>query len=241
MVEMYFFQRDKWFPFLQTKLSHTERIQEHTMPLIKYQAPSLPGWCELKAYEIVDLPKGAGHKFIGCGQKQKLIVGAGSCHLQMGEDRVTAEEGANLDLASAMGAFEVVEVLEETVLIFMCGDWGDETGGSGLFKVEQVADAIERGDPVNYPKETALDNHYHDCDEYWIIFQGRGVAVSEGKHYEVGPGDCVATGMGHHHDFPIVYEPVRAVYIETSLEGEKRRGHLWDHTHGPAQPKHDRV
>ncbi len=67
------------------------------------------------------------------------------------------------------------------------------------------------------------------------------MAVSERKHYEVGPGDCLAIGMGHHHDLPIVTEPVRAVFFETTLEGQKRRGHLWEHTHGPAEPRADRV
>ncbi|MGH2616746.1 MAG: cupin domain-containing protein, partial [Thermomicrobiales bacterium] len=94
-------------------------------------------------------------------------------------------------------------------------------------------------DPVSYPKTTSFDSHYHDCDEYWIVWAGRGVAVSEGQEYEVGPGDCVATGMGHHHDFPRVQEPVQAVYFETTLQGAKRRGHLWEHTHGLAQPARD--
>lgn len=79
------------------------------------------------------------------------------------------------------------------------------------------------------------------CDEYWIVLEGTGVAVSEGKHYAVGPGDCLATGMGHHHDFPTASAPVHAVYFETTLGGERRRGHLWNHTHGPAQPRLDRV
>jgi mannose-6-phosphate isomerase-like protein (cupin superfamily) len=94
---------------------------------------------------------------------------------------------------------------------------------------------------VSYRKETNFDSHYHDCDEYWIFFKGRGVAVSEGKHYEVAAGDCVATGMGHHHDFPLVYEPLEAVFFETTLEGQKRRGHLWEHTHGLAQPQAERI
>ena len=47
--------------------------------------------------------------------------------------------------------------------------------------------------------------------------------------------------MGHHHDFPEVFEPVRAVYFETTLEGQKRRGHLWEHTHGPSAPAPGRV
>jgi len=94
---------------------------------------------------------------------------------------------------------------------------------------------------VEYPKFTNFDSHYHDSDEYWIVFEGLGIAVTEDKSYKVGPGDCIATGMGHHHDFPQVFEPIRAVYFETTLEGLGRQGHLWEHTHGPAQPKENRV
>ena len=135
----------------------------------------------------------------------------------------------------------VLDVTETTTLIHMCGRWGEDTGGSGLFSVAAVENAQERGDPVSYPKNTTLDNHYHDCDEYWILFGGRGTAVSEGVHYEVGPGDCVATGMGFHHDFPQVTESVRAVYFETTMMGRKRGGHLWEHTHGRAEPDPERV
>ena len=65
--------------------------------------------------------------------------------------------------------------------------------------------------------------------------------MSEGVTYDVGPGDCIATGMGFHHDFPRVREPVKAVYFETTMEGQKRRGHLWNHTHGTAEPQVDRI
>lgn len=29
-------------------------------------------------------------------------------------------------------------------------------------------------------------------------------------------------------------------YFETTMMGEKRRGHLWEHTHGKAQPQAER-
>ena len=77
---------------------------------------------------------------------------------------------------------------------------------------------------VRETRQPLLDGLQKGCDEYWILFAGSGVAVSEGKRYEVSAGDCVATGMGHHHDFPVAHEPVRAVYSETTMEGEKRRG-----------------
>jgi mannose-6-phosphate isomerase-like protein (cupin superfamily) len=123
----------------------------------------------------------------------------------------------------------------------MCGHWDEETGGSGIFTVGPDDGRQDGGDPVDYPKDTSFDNHYHDCDEYWIVLDGKGIAVSEGESYEVGSGDCIATGMGHHHDFPQVFEAIRAVYFETTIEGKKRRGYLWNHTHGQAEPIMNRI
>ncbi len=209
------------------------------MPVFQSEADR--GWCELRFYEIVELPIGASHTFERRAAKEKLIVGAGKCTITYASKTISAEEGANLDTREGEAPFAVTETQTPTTLIYMAGHWGDELGGSGLFSVRKSDDPRDNGDSHAYAKETNFDRHYHDCDEYWIIFQGSGVAVSENKPYEVKKGDCVATGMGHHHDFPLVHEPVRAVYFETTLEGQKRLGHLWNHTHNPAQPKTDRV
>lgn len=211
------------------------------MPVFKSGAELAPQWCEMTFFEIVTLPVGAAHIFERAGQKEKLIVGKGQCNLTFDGESIVAEQGANVDLNGGSGQFEVTETLAEATLIRMCGHWGDEVGGSGLFGVSLSETPRDGGDPVSYDKKTNFDRHYHDCDEYWIIFEGCGTAVSEGKFHRVEVGDCVATGMGHHHDFPVVEEPVRAVYFETTLEGQKRLGHLWNHTHGEAQPKPERV
>ena len=211
------------------------------MPVFKSGKGLAPAWCEMEYFEIVELPTGATHAFERIGKKEKLIIGKGQCRIAFACQTITVDEGANLDLDTADGRFDVLESLSDTTLIRMCVRWGDETGGSGIFTVVKSDTPRDSGDPVNYPKETNFDNHYHDCDEYWIIFEGRGIAVSEGKSYEVGPGDCIVTGMGHHHDFPQVFEPVKAVFFETTLEGQKRHGHLWNHKHGPAQPKKERI
>lgn len=151
------------------------------------------------------------------------------------------EEGANVDLKTADGQFEALEALSDATLVRMCGRWSDETGNSGIFPVTKSDDPHDVGNPVEYVKTTCFDSHYHDCDEYWIVFEGCGIAVSEGKSYEVGPGNCIVTGMGHHHDFPQAFEPVKSVYFETTLEGQKRHGHLWNHMHGAAIPHEERV
>jgi len=211
------------------------------MPVFRSGKGLAPEWCEMEFFEIVELPIGKAHKFGRVSKKEKLIVGKGKCQIASGKQVISADEGTNLDLTSQDEQFEVLDTKEKATLIRMCGRWGNETGGSGLFAVQKTDNPMNVGDPSDHPRNASFDNHFHDCDEYWIIFEGRGIAVSEGKSYEVEPGDCVVTGMGHHHDFPRVFEPVRSVYFETTLEGKKRHGHLWNYQHGLAEPKNDRI
>ncbi|MCC2685151.1 MAG: hypothetical protein K0R75_2050 [Paenibacillaceae bacterium] len=210
------------------------------MPVFQSGKGLAPAWCEMDYFEIVTLQPGDSHRFERMSPQEKLIVAAGSCLIAYEGQRIFALEKTNINLRTTDGTFKVEGLTPHTVVVRMCGRWGEELGGSGIFRVSPVEQRIERGDPVAYPKETNFDNHYHDCDEYWIVFAGRGVAVSEGKHYEIGPGDCLATGKGFHHDFPIVHTPVSAVFFETTMEGRKRRGHLWEHTHGTAEPAKER-
>ena len=211
------------------------------MPVFTSREGLAPDWCEMSFFEIVTLGPGDRRRFERVSPKEKVIVCLGQCRLGTEGNGAVAHAGGNLDRPESADYWEVDQVTDETVLVRMCGRWGDVTGASGLFSVRESPAPQDRGDPVPYPKETDFDSHFHDCDEYWIIWGGRGLAVSEGRSYVVGPGDCVATGMGHHHDFPQVHEPVRAVYFETTLEGAKRLGHLWEHTHGPARPRPDRI
>jgi len=211
------------------------------MPVFRSGPNQAPEWCELEHFEIANLKPGETHAFPRVGHREKLIVADGRCRVTFDDQEIMAEGGANLDLGSPHGQFRAILVLSDATLVHMAGRWGEETGGSGVFGVGPAQEGEERGDPTDYDKHTSLDNHYHDCDEYWIILEGRGVAVSEGKPYEIGPGDCLATGMGHHHDMAKIIEPIKGVYFETTLEGKKRLGHLWNHTHGPAEPKADRV
>ena len=211
------------------------------MPVFKSGKGLAPGWCEMEYFDITELAPGDTHAFERVGEKEKLIVCRGKCRISVGDRTIDVEQGANLDLSAPGEAFEIVDVQEDSTLIRMCGRWGDAVGGSGIFPIWPAEDPHDGGDPVPYPKETSFDNHFHDCDEYWIFFSGRCIAVSEGRFYEVGPGDCVVTGMGHHHDVQRVIEPGAAVFFETTMEGEKRPGHLWEHTHGPAEPKPERV
>jgi mannose-6-phosphate isomerase-like protein (cupin superfamily) len=88
--------------------------------------------------------------------------------------------------------------------------WSDVTS-AGIFRVEP---------------DGRFDLHYHDCDEYWLIFAGRArVTVGPGT-YEVGPGDIVCTPTGTEHDVIGVYETLEGFWFEARTPEGGRVGHL---------------
>jgi mannose-6-phosphate isomerase-like protein (cupin superfamily) len=71
-----------------------------------------------------------------------------------------------------------------------------------------------------------FDRHFHDYDEYWLIYRGRGRVMSEGVEYEVGPGSVVCTQAGQEHDVLVVDEDIEAFFFETGLPPGGTAGHL---------------
>lgn len=215
------------------------------MPVIHNIGQQFPDWCEVASYKILDLHTDALPNLQDSARAEKLIVVRGSCTLAL-DEKQTLQAGESVDLdrlraTSKERQSEIQEAAPGTLAVYFAGRWQSPTGGSGVFTVQQSDRPIDHGDPIWYPKSTSFDRHFHDCDEYWVVIEGRGVAVSEGASYDVGPGDCIVTGMGHHHDFPQASETILAAFFETTLEGQQRRGHLWEHTHGAAEPQKERV
>jgi mannose-6-phosphate isomerase-like protein (cupin superfamily) len=86
-----------------------------------------------------------------------------------------------------------------------------EVTSAGIFKVS---------------RDGWFDRHYHDFNEYWLVFKGRAKVLTEGREFVVGPGDIVCTHAGDEHDVLEVYEDLEAFWFEERLEGERRLGHL---------------
>ncbi len=203
------------------------------MPIYRSEDP-LPHWCELEHFEFVQVAPGKSHQCPRRAAKEKLVIHQGQCTLTCRGRSHTAGPGDQFNLTADDPPFELDQVTEPVKAIRMCGRWGDDVGGSGIFeRLTNVEDPVEQGDPTDYEKTVEFDNHFHDCDEYWIVFRGTADIVSEGKHYTLAHGDCLLTPMGQYHDVKRIIAPLRAVYFETSMMGPKRRGHLWAHTHGP--------
>ena len=88
--------------------------------------------------------------------------------------------------------------------------WSDVTS-AGIFRVEPNG---------------RFDRHYHDCDEYWLVFAGRARVLVGDRTYMVGPGDIVCTPTGTEHDVVAVAETLEAFWFEAATPPGGRIGHL---------------
>jgi mannose-6-phosphate isomerase-like protein (cupin superfamily) len=71
-----------------------------------------------------------------------------------------------------------------------------------------------------------FDCHYHDCNEYWLVYRGKAKILTEGKEFYVKKGDIVCTKAGDEHDVLEVYEDLEAFWFEDATPEGGRVGHL---------------
>ncbi len=200
-----------------------------------------PAWCELRQFAILDLLDGQAVEQRREQPAERLIVIEGTVQVVLPGRSLVLKYNQFLDVTDA-DRCTLVGRDPRSQLVRLGGSWGPDVGSCGLFVIDNDAHPVNAGDPVTHRKTTSLDVHYHDCDEYWVVTEGRGTAWKDGRFIPLGPGDCLPIGMGHTHDFPTVEQgPVRGAFFETTLRGRKRVGHLWAHTHGPAVPQPDRI
>jgi mannose-6-phosphate isomerase-like protein (cupin superfamily) len=199
-----------------------------------------PAWCELERFEVISLARDESVTRQPDTRTERLLGTAGTCQLQRGGRTLLLKEAQFIDIDPADGDWTMTGHADASQFVRLSGRWGNDIAGCGIFRVREST-APNKGDPVTYPKNTSIDRHYHDCDEFWIVLEGSGEVVVDDRHEKIWPGDCLCIGMGHPHDFPLVAEEVKAVYFETTLQGRKRTGHLWNHTHGIAQPQAERI
>ena len=200
------------------------------MPLLKISENKFPEWSEVKRISQFPINPNSTVEITKSFLKYALFVISGDCIIRTNGYEKTFKKNDSLFFNKKRISIKSSHQKAEIVMIE--GTWNDEIGGSAVFKMSKHSIPKNLGDSVDYSRTNDFDNHYHDFDEYWIILKGRGCAVSEGVKYKFSGGDIIATRMCDHHDLPEVYEDIHGIYFETSLRGQKRIGHLWNHTHG---------
>lgn len=68
--------------------------------------------------------------------------------------------------------------------------------------------------------------HYHDCDEWVFMIEGKCLMRSEGIVHTLAKGDVLVTRMGDEHELMEILEDTVYFWACTQLRGEKRAGHL---------------
>lgn len=200
------------------------------MPLLKISENKFPEWSEVKNITQLSIEPNSTIEITKSFSKYALFILSGECTIRTnGYEQLFLE---NDSLFSDKKNISIKAKEHKAEIVLIEGNWGDELGGSAVFRMGRSSTPRNIGDPVDYIRTNDFDNHYHDFDEYWIILKGGGLAVSEGVKYKFSAGDIIATRMCDHHDLPEVYEDIHGIYFETSLRGQKRLGHLWNHTHG---------
>jgi mannose-6-phosphate isomerase-like protein (cupin superfamily) len=91
---------------------------------------------------------------------------------------------------------------------------------------------VIRNEICLFRPDRPCDYHYHDSDEYWMVFRGHFTLNYDGNDYDLRPGLMLAAGMGFEHGSIAPEEHFEAVVIATQLEGQLRDGHLVRDLHG---------
>jgi mannose-6-phosphate isomerase-like protein (cupin superfamily) len=75
-------------------------------------------------------------------------------------------------------------------------------------------------------QRNVTEAHYHDCDEFVFVIEGKSLMRAEGVTYTLGKGDVLVTRMGDEHELLEIIEDTTHFWACTELRGQKRRGHL---------------
>jgi mannose-6-phosphate isomerase-like protein (cupin superfamily) len=211
-------------------------FREVSMPVIKAGKPDMPPWCKLRRFSPFSLEVEGTRKIPFSHEKAVLVVTEGRCVVESGDLGANMRELQFMLATRGTKHFSIRWAgIPATAMLFE-GNWEGPIAGAGTFQVTPDSPRKYQGDPFTYPKSTTFDNHYHDYDEYWIVLAGGGTVAIDEVLTAVGVGDCVAIGMGLHHDVSKIDGELRAAYFEGQIEGRGRLGHLWEHTHGKAEP-----
>ena len=76
-------------------------------------------------------------------------------------------------------------------------------------------------------QKNVTEPHYHDCDEFVFMIEGKMRMRSEGMDYVLVPKDVLVTRMGDEHEILEILEDTTYFWLQTKLKGQKRQGHLY--------------
>jgi mannose-6-phosphate isomerase-like protein (cupin superfamily) len=141
--------------------------------------------------------------------KDRITVVSGQVQVETEAGRVTLHKRDYFDIP-ASGATITNSGQSMAELVRVMGRW----------------DHTVRNEICMFRPENPCDYHYHDGDEYWVIFRGHFTLDYAGMRIPVGPGDLLAAGKGIPHGTLAPEETMNGIVMAMPLEDGKRDGHL---------------
>jgi quercetin dioxygenase-like cupin family protein len=166
-----------------------------------------------------DRPLGATRRIEPTTPKDRIVVVSGVVQVETEFGRTTLNKRDYFDIP-ASGA-----TLTNT--------------GTAMAEIGRVMGHWEhsvRSEICMFDPEHPCDTHYHDGDEYWVIFRGHFTLDYHGRKIKVGPGTLMAAGKGYEHGAENVEETMNGLVIAMPLEDAQRDGHLNRERQGAPTP-----
>jgi mannose-6-phosphate isomerase-like protein (cupin superfamily) len=154
--------------------------------------------------------------------KERIVVISGQVQVESENGRFTLHKRDYYDVPET-GAKLTNTGQSVAELARIEGSW-DHTIRSEIF-MSQV------GNPCDY--------HYHDGDEYWIVFRGHFPIDYNGLRVATEPGQLLAFGKGYEHGLLEPSETMGAIVFAMPLEDRERDGHLNRERNGDPVPGRD--
>lgn len=108
-----------------------------------------------------------------------------------------------------------------------------------LARIEGTWDHTIRSEICMFQPGNPCDYHYHDGDEYWVVFRGHFDIDYHGLKVPTEPGQLLAFGKGYEHGLLDPTEAMNAIVLAMPLEDRQRDGHLNRERNGDPVPGRD--
>jgi mannose-6-phosphate isomerase-like protein (cupin superfamily) len=105
-----------------------------------------------------------------------------------------------------------------------------------LARIEGHWDHTIRSEIAMFQPGNPCDYHYHDGDEYWVVFRGYFDLDYHGLKVPVKPGELLAFGKGYEHGLLDPEEVMQTIVLAMPLEDRRRDGHLNRERNGDPVP-----
>jgi len=193
------------------------------------QLAEAPDWVEIDDFEIFTLDQGEpgeGRRTIPWdpGSHAVVAVVSGEVTAQFADGKVTLQRRDWLSVPES--GLRLTSMRSGTSKHFACE----------LVLVRGHWDAVNEVGSFQFRPEKPLEYHYHDYNEYWIVYRGSATVQLPGEEIVVKAGQVLANPVGWEHGIRAPHETIEGLGFQTQAVGQRRQGHLLRDVHGEPVP-----